>query len=357
MPEEAVDRYGALLRPPMLRPGDTLAAISLSWGGPAVFPHRYAAGVAQLERTFGVRVTPTAHALREPEWLARNPQARAEDLMAAFADPAIKGIIATIGGEDSIRTLPYTNLGVIRANPKIFMGFSDTTSTHFACLAAGLTSFYGPCMLVGIAENGGMLPHVERSMRRALFTPEPLGALPSAEAWTVEHLDWADPANQERRRTLTPSAGWRWLQGEAPVEGRLIGGCLDVLDWLRGTPVWPGPERWDGAVLFLETSEEAPAPLAVTRMLRALAACGALERAAALLFGRPGGDVAEAQFDAYDEGLLGVIRDELGRSDMPIITRMDFGHTEPNTVLPYGLRTRVDPLERSVVLLEAAVEA
>jgi len=212
-------------------------------------------------------------------------------------------------------------------------------------------------MLVGIAENGGMLPHVERSMRRALFTPEPLGALPSAEAWTVEHLDWADPANQERRRTLTPSAGWRWLQGEAPVEGRLIGGCLDVLDWLRGTPVWPGPERWDGAVLFLETSEEAPAPLAVTRMLRALAACGALERAAALLFGRPGGDVAEAQFDAYDEGLLGVIRDELGRSDMPIITRMDFGHTEPNTVLPYGLRTRVDPLERSVVLLEAAVEA
>jgi muramoyltetrapeptide carboxypeptidase LdcA involved in peptidoglycan recycling len=92
-------------------------------------------------------------------------------------------------------------------------------------------------------------------------------------------------------------------------------------------------------------------------MLRALAACGALHRAAALLFGRPGGDIAEAQFDAYDEALLLVIRDELGRDDMPIVTRMDFGHTEPNTVLPYGVRTRVDPLSQTVALLEAAVEA
>jgi muramoyltetrapeptide carboxypeptidase LdcA involved in peptidoglycan recycling len=357
MPEETVDRPGALLRPPMLRTGDTVAAISLSWGGPAVYPQRYAAGVAQLERTFGVRVVPTTHALRDPDWLARNPQARAEDLMAAFADPAIKGVVATIGGEDSIRTLPYTDLRVLRANPKPFMGFSDTTVTHFACLAAGLTSFHGPCIMVGIAENGGMLPHVERSLRQTLFTAEPPGVLPTADAWTVEHLDWADSANQERRRTLTPSSGWRWLQGNAAVEGRLIGGCLEVLDWLRGTPIWPGRERWDGAVLFLETSEEAPTPLAVTRMLRALAACGALHRAAALLFGRPGGDIAEAQFDAYDEALLLVIRDELGRDDMPIVTRMDFGHTEPNTVLPYGVRTRVDPLSQTVALLEAAVEA
>jgi len=341
----------------MLRPGDTLAAISLSWGGPGTFSHRYMAGVRQLEQTFGVRVVPTAHALRDPAWLAANPRARAEDLMAAFADPAINGIIATIGGEDSIRTLPYTDLGVIRANPKAFMGFSDTTVTHLACYAAGLASFYGPCVMVGIAENGGMLPHVAHSVRRALFGPEPIGELPAADAWTVEHLDWADPANQERRRTLTPSSGWRWLQGNGPVEGHLLGGCVEVLDWLRGTSVWPGPERWAGAVVFLETSEEAPSPLAVTRMLRALAACGALDRAAALLFGRPGGEVPEAQFAAYDQALLEVIRGELGREDMPIVTRMDFGHTEPNSVLPYGARTRVDPAGQKVVILESAVQA
>lgn len=358
MDEETVDRPSKkLLLPAMLRPGDTVAAISLSWGGPAVFPHRYTAGVQQLEQSFGVRVVPTAHALRDPQWLARNPQARAEDLMAAFADPAIKGIITTIGGDDSIRTLPYIDLSLIRANPKVFMGFSDTTVTHLACYAAGVASFYGPCIMVGIAENGGMLPFVERSIRRALFASEPVGALPVAEAWTVEHLDWAEPAHQQRRRVLTPSAGWRWLQGATPVEGRLLGGCIEVLDWLRGTSVWPDAEHWNGAVVFLETSEEAPSPLAVTRMLRALAACGALEQAAAVLFGRPGGGVPVEQFAAYDEALLGVIRDELGREDMPIVSRMDFGHTEPNSVLPYGARTRVDPIEQKIVIEEASVQA
>lgn len=351
-------RGTALARPRMLRPGDTVAAVTLSWGGPGTFPHRYEAGVQQLEAAFGVKVLPTANALRDPAWIARNPQARAEDLMAAFADPGVQGIVATIGGDDSIRILPYLDLGVIRANPKVFLGFSDTTVTHLACYAAGLGSFYGPSIMAGFGENRGILPSVEASVRRALFTPEPIGALaPAPEGWTVEFLDWADPANQERRRALTPTTGWRWLQGDGPVTGRLIGGCIDVLDWLRGTPVWPGPEAWEGAVLFLETSEEAPSPLAVTRMLRSLAAVGALERAGALLFGRPGGGVDPERFGEYDQALLAVVRDELGRGDMPIVTNMDFGHTEPNMVLPYGVATRVDPLAGTVAITEAAVVA
>lgn len=344
-----------LVRPPMLRPGDTVAAISLSWGGAATFPHRYAAGVRQIEATFGVRVVPTAHALRDAAWLERNPQARAEDLMAAFADPAVRGIFSIIGGDDSIRTLPHTDLGVIRANPKVFLGFSDTTVTHFACYAAGLASFYGPSVMVGFAENGGMLPAVVDSVRRTLFSAEPAGELRPADAWTVEHLDWGDPALQGRRRALTPSTGWRWLQGRGAVEGRLLGGCIEVVDWLRGTPVWPERSAWEGAVVFLETSEEAPSPQAVTRMLRSLAAAGGLERAAALLFGRPGGGVPEADFAAYDQALLGVVRDELGRDDMPIVAGMDFGHTEPGVVLPFGALARVDPAARAVALLEPGV--
>lgn len=349
---------GVLARPPMLRAGDRVAAISLSWGGPGQFPHRYEAGRRQLEAAFGVEVTPTRHALREPAWLAANPRARAEDLMEAFADPEVKGIIATIGGEDSIRLLPYLDLQVISANPKAFMGYSDTTVGHFVCYAAGLTSFYGPSIMAGFGENGGLHPYLERAVRRTLFAAEPPGPLePNRDGWTVEHLDWGDPANQARRRALTPSEGWRWLQGERPVEGRLIGGCIEVLDWLRGTPVWPGRAAWEGAVIFLETSEEAPSPLAVTRMLRALAACGALERAAALLFGRPGGGVPPEGFAAYDEAVLRVVREELGRADMPVVTLMDFGHTDPIAVLPYGVLTRVDPRARTVSLLEAGVSS
>ena len=71
-----------------------------------------------------------------------------------------------------------------------------------------------------------------------------------------------------RLRALTPSTGWRWLQGVGRVEGRLIGGCIEVMEWLKGTLVWPSLDTWAGAVLFIETSEEAPATREVKRWLR-----------------------------------------------------------------------------------------
>ena len=98
--------------------------------------------------------------LRDPNWISRNPQARADDLMQAFADPSIKAIISMIGGDDSLRILPYIDLDVIRSNPKIFMGYSDTNVTHFACWKAGLSSFYGPSFMAGFAENGGLCSRI-----------------------------------------------------------------------------------------------------------------------------------------------------------------------------------------------------
>ncbi len=83
-----------MIKPPKLMPGDTVAAISLSWGGAGEFPHRYYAGKQQLQDTFHVRVIETRHALRDAGWLAKHPEARADDLMEAFANPEIKGIIS-----------------------------------------------------------------------------------------------------------------------------------------------------------------------------------------------------------------------------------------------------------------------
>ena len=114
-------------KPHKLNPGDKVATVSPSWGGPSVFPHRYQAGIRQLEAEFGLEIVEMPHTLKDADWLARNPEARAADLMQAFSDRTIKGIIATIGGSDSIRLLPYVDLDVIHNNPKVFMGFSDFT--------------------------------------------------------------------------------------------------------------------------------------------------------------------------------------------------------------------------------------
>lgn len=108
----------ALIKPPKLNRGDSVAAISLSWGGAARFAERYKIGKQRLQDVFGLNVIETKHALRDAEWLYRNPQARAEDLMSAFADPKIKAIISTIGGDDSVRLLPYIDYKVLAANPE-----------------------------------------------------------------------------------------------------------------------------------------------------------------------------------------------------------------------------------------------
>ena len=345
-----------MIKPPKLKPGDKVAAISLAWGGPGTFPHRYQAGKQQLQDTFGVQVVETRHALRDAEWLWRNPQARADDLMEAFADPSIKAIIATIGGDDSIRTLPFVDLDVIRANPKIFMGYSDTTITHFACLKAGLVSFYGPAIMAGFGENGGLLPYMVDAVRNTLFSSAPIGEIqPNLAGWTVEHLDWVDPLHQQRKRTLNPVTGWRWLQGAGIRRGHLIGGCFEVLELLRGTAFWPALDQWQDAILFLETSEDAPAPAVVTYGLRTYAALGILPKLAGILLARPGGQIPIAQFSQYDDAVRTVVVEEEGLTELPIITNMDFGHTDPMFVLPYGVQAEIDCARQRLVILESAV--
>jgi muramoyltetrapeptide carboxypeptidase LdcA involved in peptidoglycan recycling len=345
-----------MLKPRKLCPGDRLAAVSLSWGGPGKHPHRYGAGKRQLEEEFGVELVEMRHTLRDPGWLHRNPQARADDLMQAFADSSVQGIVSTIGGDDSIRLLPFLDLEVIRSNPKVFLGYSDTTVTHWACFRAGLVSFYGPSVMAGFAENAGMFSYMVDSVRRTLFRAEPVGVVePNPDGWTVEHLDWAVPEHQNRPRKLNPHLPWRFLQGSGRVQGHLLGGCLEVMEFLRGTAVWPEPAAWQNAILFFETSEEAPPPTTVIRALRSYAAMGVLERLAGILMGRPGGGVPVEDFQRYDDAVLQVVAEEQGLTHLPIVTRMDFGHTDPMFMLPYGVRAEIDCESQRFAILESGV--
>jgi muramoyltetrapeptide carboxypeptidase LdcA involved in peptidoglycan recycling len=147
-----------MIKPRALRRGDRVAAISLSRGWPSVYPGAYNDGKRQLEESFGVQVVESRYALADIPWLAAHPEARAADLMEVLRDQSIQGIISTIGGDDSIRMLPFLDYSVIRENPKVFLGYSDSTITHFAFLKAGVSSFYGPSLMAGFDENGGLPP-------------------------------------------------------------------------------------------------------------------------------------------------------------------------------------------------------
>lgn len=344
-----------LVKPRRLQPGDRIMAVTLSWGGPGRFPHRYEAGKRQFMETFGIEVVEAPNALKDPKFIDSNPKARADDLMKAFSDKTIAGIISTIGGDDSLRILPYLDLNVIRENPKVFMGYSDTTVSHLACFRAGLGTFYGPSFMAGFAENGGIFEYLANAVRRSLMNTGSLGEWQnSVQGWTVEHLDWSNPQLQQQQRKRNPAIDRCWIQGQGKISGRLLGGCAEVLEFLKGTAWWPSLESWDGACLFLETSEEASTPRQLLYWLRNYGTAGILERISALLFGRPGGNVRIEDFSKYDEVLSQAAR-EFGREDLPIVTQLDFGHTDPMFVLPYGAKIELDCTKRTINFPDAAV--
>jgi muramoyltetrapeptide carboxypeptidase LdcA involved in peptidoglycan recycling len=128
-----------MIKPKKLQKGDTVAIVSLSSGlaGEDLFNHRYELGKKRLKEEFGLNVITMTNALKGIDYLKKHPEARAKDLMDAFLNKDIKAIICNIGGDDTIRLLPYINYDIIKSNPKIFMGYSDTTVNHFMMYKAG----------------------------------------------------------------------------------------------------------------------------------------------------------------------------------------------------------------------------
>lgn len=342
-----------MIKPKKLNKGDKVATISLSWGGAGDIPHRYMAGKKQLENVFGLKVVETKNALKSSDWIYRNPQARADDLMEALEDKSIKAIISNIGGEDSIRILPFINLDIIKKNPKIFIGFSDSTITHFCFYKSGVTSFYGTSTLVGFAENGGMHQYQIDDIKRTLFSEKKVGQIkPNLIGWTSEKLEWNNPENQTKKRKLEKSNGWRFIQGNGIIQGDLLGGCLEVLEFLKDTNYWVNPSEWTNKIMFIETSEVKMPPDNFRWILRNYAASGILKNINGLIVARPYDNL---HWKEYDDILLQVINQEQGLTNLPIISGMDFGHTCPTFTLPYGVKAQIDSENKTFSIIENAV--
>lgn len=210
--------------------------------------------------------------------------------------------------------------------------------------------------MAGFAENGGMFPYMIDSTYRTLFSSAPIGTIaPNKEGWTDERLEWSNPENQTINRKLQPCSGWKFFHGKGCHRGTLIGGCLEVLDWTRGTEFWPSKEVWQNSFLFLETSEDAPPPEILRGALRSYAAMGMLKELNGILVGRPGGQVPVEKFEEYDRAITQVIIEEEGLTELPIITNMDFGHTDPMFVLPYGVQAEIDCDKKQFTIIENAV--
>lgn len=340
-----------MIKPKRLNKGDKVAIVSLSWGGLGddCFIHKFHIAKERLEKDFGLEVVCMPHTLKGSKFIANHPELRAKDLMDAFSDNSISAIFCAIGGDDTIRILPYIDFDIFRNNSKIFMGYSDSTINHFMLYKAGLVSFYGPSIMCEFGEYVKMFDYTQKTVKDMLFANwEQYPILPSEE-WTDDYVLWQESNINTSHNMKKDAHGYEVISGNGLVQGHLLGGCIDVFMMAIGTEIWPTLEQWKDAILFIETSEDNPSPDFVKWTFRNLAAQGILKVIKGIVVGKPQG---EKYYEEYKTAITQVVVNEESLDNLPVFYNVNFGHAKPIGVVPYGIKVELDCKNKTIVLLE-----
>ncbi|WP_029503634.1 S66 family peptidase [Lachnoclostridium phytofermentans] len=334
-----------LLKPKVLKPGDTIALISLSGGrgGDADLLTRFNEGKRRLESLFGVKVITTPNALKGSDYLYQHPEARGADLMWALNNKDVNGIICIMGGDDSYRVFPFIDAEVIHNNPKVFMGYSDIASWNTLFAVAGVMSFYGPNLLTPIAQPVKLDDYTMQAINKSLFSKEMIGEIKPCDSYT--NIEWRDVS--ENDIVWTKNTGYKLLQGKGKVKGRLFGGCGAPLRQIMGTKYFPKPEFFNDCILFLEIGSPYGSSLAGLHELRAFDAAG--------LFKHANGLIVHQLNEEEEKILLKFLKYEANREDIIVLENVDFSHRTPMTIMPVGAMAEIDCEKISFTVIESAV--
>lgn len=339
-----------MIKPKRLKNGDTLAVVSPSWGGPASYPHIFNKGLEILKDQLGFKIVEYPTARMSAAALYANPELRAADLNAAFKDPSVSGIICSIGGSDSVRILEHLDVDSILANPKLIMGYSDSTTILCYLNLHGLVTYHGNAVMAGFSQLA-CFPDALAEYRQVLFSDDEYRLAPFGQ-WSNAYKGWNDPENAGQVDALLGSdTGHRWIQKGPVAEGRLWGGCIEILAMINGTLAWPGRDFWNDRILFFETSEDKPSPEEVGFILRNFGVQGILQRLRGLLVAKPK-DYSLEEKAALDREILKIVVGEFKCRDISIVSNIDFGHTDPRHIMPLGIMALIDPVDESISFTE-----
>ncbi len=278
---------------------------------------------AEAAERMGFRVKLGAGCHGHYGYLAGDDATRAADINAMFRDDSVDAIVCLRGGYGAMRILDRIDFDLIRANPKILMGFSDITALHIAMQEkCGLVTFHGPMGAANWAD--GMDDFTQTQMYRALMDATPLGDLPNPPDYP--------------RETVHPGT----------AEGQLVGGNLTLINGLLGTP-WELDTR--GRILFIEEIGEHT--YCVDRMLTQLRLAGKFDDCAGVVFGNFNN--CKVEYEQFGCTLEEIIRDVVVPCGKPVFTGLRCGHCRPNLTLPFGVQCRMDADKCCLTVLEAAV--
>lgn len=307
----------AQLKPPALKPGDTVA---ISSPAGAVWDPAQVDTFGGILRSFGFKVVLGKTLSETYGYFAGTDELRARELMSFFADQSIKGIFCMKGGWGCARLLDKLDFGLIAKNPKVLIGFSDITTLLVAITAkTGLVTFHGP---VG---NSGWNTWTSSVFKSVVMNQEGLPL-------------FSNPAGEEPFVTINPGR----------ARGELMGGNLTVIASLMGSMYLPD---WKGKILFLEEVKEEP--YSIDRLLTQLKLCGVLDAIAGIVFGKCAKCLAEEPQKAFT--FQEVLSQHLKPPGIPAFYGAMIGHIENKLTVPLGVAAEIDADKGSIRLLETAV--
>lgn len=338
-----------LVSPPKAAPGDRVAVLSPSFAAPGEAPAVHEQAMERLRELTGL--VPVEYPTTRR--LGASARDRAADLDAAFADPTIRAVLATLGGDDQITVVPHLDPDLVRADPKPFLGYSDNVNVLSWLWTNGVAGFHGGSTQVHLGPGPAVDEVHLRSLRAALLTGERLEITEPGESEDIG-IDWLDPAALTRYGDREPTEPWTWAGPARAVTGRTWGGCIEVVQWVLTAGRFPAdPAVLQGAVLLVEASEDLTPAREFGWILRSLGERGLLAAVEAVLVARPPASSLDVRPTSEQRAAhraeqrdVAIATVQQYNPEAVVVVGVPFGHTRPQWILPYGGSVTVDGASR-----------
>jgi muramoyltetrapeptide carboxypeptidase len=257
-------------------------------------------------------------------YLAGDDRSRARALNKAFADKRYKAIVCARGGFGCTRILKYLDMKLIKANPKIFVGYSDITVLHQAFMKAGFVTFHGAMPSIDLCRKNYI--YNLDNLVKALCSSKPLKQL-----------------NNPKRL-----GGFKRYSG-GKASGVLTGGNISLLTKLIGTEYMPS---FKNKIVLLEDTDEEP--YRIDGYLSHLFETTDIAKARGFIFGE-WVKVGVTNRNKLSLTLDQVLNDYFGRLKAPILANVACGHGKNVLTIPLGIRAFIDADKKVFEITERAV--
>lgn len=325
-----------------LKMGDTIGIFSPSSPITYTVPKRFHRAKAYLEAK-GFKIAEGALTGKYDYYRSGTIKERADELNQLIRSPEVKCIMSTIGGMNSNSILPYIDYEAFKENPKIIIGYSDVTAILLGIYAkTGISTFYGPALVASFGEFPSFVDYTYEYFKDILIEDKALPyEFPMPEYWTDEYINWAEQGREKEKRKN------KWITVyEGIARGRLIGGNLDTMQGIWGSPYMP--EIKEGDILFIEDSLKDAAT--IERSFSLLKLNGVFDKVSGIILGK---------HELFDDMKTGrkpyeILLEVLGERQLPFIADFDCCHTHPMLTLPIGVEVELDATNKKVRMLSDA---